>query len=133
MLQKESGLSLSQFVAADNMDLLTVLHEFEQYYSIKFGKSPKLFRRFSGGDNIEEKGSRGVLANRNVGNGRKASPKIPKAAPDTTFTAYQKLHDSPSAVITSPLLNSIQHKVLPKIQSEPDLKKGKSDFIGNSF
>ena len=117
-LQKESGLLLTQFIAADNMDLLTILHEFEQYYSIKFGKSPKLFRR-TGGDSSNEKGSR---VNRAGVNGRKASPKMPK---ETAFIAYQKLHDSSCAVMTSPLLNTVHHKVLPKIQSEPDLKRGK--------
>ncbi|KAJ1548200.1 Katanin p60 ATPase-containing subunit A-like 2 [Cladochytrium tenue] len=44
-LQTESNVSLSRFTAADNMDLLTILQEFEVYYGIKYGKPPKLSRK----------------------------------------------------------------------------------------
>lgn len=46
-LQQESGLSLKKVQAADNIDLLSILQEFENYYDIKFGKPPKLTRRFN--------------------------------------------------------------------------------------
>ncbi|KAI8905482.1 katanin p60 subunit A-like 2 [Gorgonomyces haynaldii] len=41
-LQKEANVSLSKVSAADNVDLLTIIQEFESYYYIKFGKQPKL-------------------------------------------------------------------------------------------
>ncbi|TPX60988.1 hypothetical protein SpCBS45565_g07368 [Spizellomyces sp. 'palustris'] len=48
----ESNVSLRKIRAADNMDLMTILQEFESYYSIKFGKAPKLTRKaYTGDDN----------------------------------------------------------------------------------
>ncbi|KAJ3230422.1 Katanin p60 ATPase-containing subunit A-like 2 [Chytriomyces hyalinus] len=44
-LQTESNLSLKKFTAADNMDLLTILQEYETYFGIKFGKPPKLVKK----------------------------------------------------------------------------------------
>jgi katanin p60 ATPase-containing subunit A1 len=44
-LQLESGLSLKKITVADNIDLMTVLHEFQSYFEIKFGKQPKLTRK----------------------------------------------------------------------------------------
>lgn len=41
----ESALSLSRADAADNMDLLQILQEFEDSYEMKYGKRPKLTRR----------------------------------------------------------------------------------------
>eukprot|EP00906_Rhabdomonas_costata_P032956 RCo046403 len=43
-LQQESGVSLQKVCAADNMDLLTVLQEYEDYIQLKFGHKPKFFR-----------------------------------------------------------------------------------------
>jgi katanin p60 ATPase-containing subunit A1 len=50
-LQLESGVSLAKVQVADNIDLLNILLEFEQYYTIKFGKPPKLVRR-AGSDGL---------------------------------------------------------------------------------
>ncbi|KAJ3111610.1 Katanin p60 ATPase-containing subunit A-like 2 [Physocladia obscura] len=52
-LQAECNLSLKKITAADNMDLLTILQEYETYFGIKFGKSPKLVKK-CGGDEITE-------------------------------------------------------------------------------
>eukprot|EP00741_Cyanophora_paradoxa_P003742 tig00000093_g3637.t1 len=48
-LQAESGMSLQKFDAADNIDLMMVLQEFEEYYEVKFGKRPKLVRKVGAG------------------------------------------------------------------------------------
>eukprot|EP00162_Nutomonas_longa_P007730 comp17990_c0_seq2/m.31348 comp17990_c0_seq2/g.31348 ORF comp17990_c0_seq2/g.31348 comp17990_c0_seq2/m.31348 type:complete len:596 (+) comp17990_c0_seq2:81-1868(+) len=48
-LQSESGVSLEAWDAADNMDLLTIIQEFEAFYEIKFGKRPKLARKIGEG------------------------------------------------------------------------------------
>lgn len=50
LLQQESGVSLQTFAPADNMDLVTVLAEFELYYEFKFQRRPKLFRARGGGE-----------------------------------------------------------------------------------
>lgn len=49
-LQTESGLSLSKFTAADNIDLVTILTEYETYFKMKFEKPPVLVRRLASSD-----------------------------------------------------------------------------------
>jgi len=41
----DSGISLEKWDLADNMDLQIILKEFEEYYSIKYNKPPKLLRK----------------------------------------------------------------------------------------
>jgi katanin p60 ATPase-containing subunit A1 len=43
-LYKEASLS-EKDVIADNIDLLMVVEEFQEYYMSKFGKMPKIFRK----------------------------------------------------------------------------------------
>ena len=55
-LERESGLSLSRFQICDNIDLPTILQEFEAYYRIKFNRQPKIARRInSQGTTVEPK------------------------------------------------------------------------------
>ena len=44
-LERESGLNLSKFQICDNIDLPTVLQEFESYYRIKFNRQPKIAKK----------------------------------------------------------------------------------------
>jgi len=44
-LSRESGLSLAKVDAADNVHLLDVLLEFEEYHEFKFGRRPKLTKK----------------------------------------------------------------------------------------
>ncbi|CCD14217.1 unnamed protein product, partial [Trypanosoma congolense IL3000] len=44
MLQQESGVSLQKFLPADNIDLLSIIMEYEQYFEFRFNRHPKLFR-----------------------------------------------------------------------------------------
>jgi katanin p60 ATPase-containing subunit A1 len=44
-LSAESQLSLGRLDAADNMDLVGILQEFEEGYEQRFGRRPKLVRR----------------------------------------------------------------------------------------
>jgi len=43
-LQRESGVSLDKTCAADNIDLIHLTQEYEEYFKMKFGKLPKLVR-----------------------------------------------------------------------------------------
>lgn len=52
-LQTESNLSLKKFTAADNLELLTIIQEYEAYHNIKFGKPPKLIRKTNADDKVE--------------------------------------------------------------------------------
>ena len=44
-LKGEGGKTLGRFESADNVDLFTIMHDFEEYYKLKFNKEPKLTRR----------------------------------------------------------------------------------------
>ena len=44
-LEAESGVLLSKYEVCDNVDLATVIQEYEAYYAIKFGRAPKLIRK----------------------------------------------------------------------------------------
>lgn len=50
-LRKEVGPSLEKLDLADNVDLGSVVREFEAYYSLKLGKAPKLLRRRANDEN----------------------------------------------------------------------------------
>ncbi|XP_063677859.1 katanin p60 ATPase-containing subunit A-like 2 isoform X4 [Bolinopsis microptera] len=41
----ESNISLKKYALCDNMDLETVLHEFNAYYNVKFGRNPKIVKK----------------------------------------------------------------------------------------
>jgi katanin p60 ATPase-containing subunit A1 len=44
-LEREGGAPLSRFEAADNVDLINIVKEYEEYYEMKLGKKPKLVRK----------------------------------------------------------------------------------------
>jgi katanin p60 ATPase-containing subunit A1 len=44
-LQIESGINPNDFEVADNVDLLSIVQEYEVYFQMKFNKKPKLTRR----------------------------------------------------------------------------------------
>ncbi|DAZ97365.1 TPA: hypothetical protein N0F65_003388 [Lagenidium giganteum] len=46
-LQQEAGLALSKFEVVENIDLLRIVQEYEDFQEMKFGKKPKLVRRSS--------------------------------------------------------------------------------------
>lgn len=46
-LQSDSGITMAQYDVADNIDLLSVLQEFEDYYELRFARRPKLTRKLS--------------------------------------------------------------------------------------
>ena len=46
-LETESGVSLDKYEICDNVDLLTIIQEYESFYNIKFNRPPKLIRKVS--------------------------------------------------------------------------------------
>jgi katanin p60 ATPase-containing subunit A1 len=46
-LENEAGINMKKYCVADNMDLSTILKEYETYYNIKFGKQPKITRKLT--------------------------------------------------------------------------------------
>ena len=53
-LQMEGGVSLSKYDVADNIDLVGILHQWEDYHTFKFGKPPKIVRRSDGATGSEK-------------------------------------------------------------------------------
>lgn len=49
-LGRETNIDLSKYEVADNVDLETVLMEYESYYFIKFSKYPKIVKKLQGGE-----------------------------------------------------------------------------------
>ena len=47
-LSTESSVSLSKWAAADNVDLASVMQEFESFYELKYGRAPRMVRPASG-------------------------------------------------------------------------------------
>ena len=52
-LSVESSISLTKWQAADNIDLNTIMQEFESFYEMKYSRTPRLVRPATG-DDIEE-------------------------------------------------------------------------------
>lgn len=46
-LQQESQVSLQKVAAADNIDLVTIFTQFEEYEEFRFGRTPKFFRNLT--------------------------------------------------------------------------------------
>eukprot|EP00327_Prymnesium_parvum_P036099 CAMPEP_0195612714 /NCGR_PEP_ID=MMETSP0815-20121206/11026_1 /TAXON_ID=97485 /ORGANISM="Prymnesium parvum, Strain Texoma1" /LENGTH=104 /DNA_ID=CAMNT_0040752861 /DNA_START=401 /DNA_END=711 /DNA_ORIENTATION=- len=44
-LAAESGVSTYQYEVADNIELLQVLQEYEEYYEMRFARRPRLVRK----------------------------------------------------------------------------------------
>ena len=49
-LQRESGVNIAKVTPADNVDLLQIFSEFEDYHEFRFGKLPRFFRHLDGSD-----------------------------------------------------------------------------------
>lgn len=47
-LSKETNLDFKKYEVCDNVDLETVLLEYESYYYIKFQKYPRITKKLSG-------------------------------------------------------------------------------------
>ena len=44
-LETEAGVSLDRYEVCDNVDLLTIIQEYEAFYAIKFNRPPKLIKK----------------------------------------------------------------------------------------
>ena len=82
-LSEESNLELENYSVADNMDLLLIIREYEDYYYMKFGKNPVFTHKISDGklggplpkiNNGRGKSKNGIQSNQGV---RKKGPQTP--------------------------------------------------------
>uniref|UniRef100_A0A8I5KYQ4 Katanin catalytic subunit A1 like 2 n=4 Tax=Homo sapiens TaxID=9606 RepID=A0A8I5KYQ4_HUMAN len=58
-LEQETKLGLRRFEVCDNIDLETILMEYESYYFVKFQKYPKIVKKSSDTENNLPQRSRG--------------------------------------------------------------------------
>ncbi|TPX39342.1 hypothetical protein SeMB42_g01002 [Synchytrium endobioticum] len=49
-LQSEANVSLKKWTVADNVDLISIVQEFENFHQLKFGRVPKIIRALSVGE-----------------------------------------------------------------------------------
>ena len=84
-LSEESNLELETYSVADNMDLLLIIREYEDYYYMKFGKIPIFSHKISDGkkggplpkiNNGRTKSKNNISINNNQGQ-RKKGPQTP--------------------------------------------------------
>jgi katanin p60 ATPase-containing subunit A1 len=104
-LEREGGAPLSKLEAADNIDLVSVVKEFESYYEFKLGKKPKLVRKVDSDDRKENtRGGRG--------GGTKSTTRRPARADGLTPLQTDKYAAAASAAgVSSQQLKSIQSKL----------------------
>lgn len=69
-IETETNVSLGKYDAADNVDLISILTEYEDFYELRFGRKPKLTRKTDGGRVEEEKKPSGGLPKLPEGGGR---------------------------------------------------------------
>ncbi|CAH1796217.1 unnamed protein product [Owenia fusiformis] len=79
-LSKETNLDMRRFEVCDNIDLETVLMEYESYYYIKFSKYPKVTKKLtqSGDERKMPPRNNKIVKNNTKTNGTPALPKIPQ-------------------------------------------------------
>merc|ERR1740130_460630 len=52
-IQTETNISLDKWDGADNIDLLTILTEYEDFYEMRFGRKPKITRKGDGRNGVD--------------------------------------------------------------------------------
>ncbi|KAG5484056.1 hypothetical protein LSCM1_05910 [Leishmania martiniquensis] len=115
-LQLESRISLTQFSAADNIDLVSVVQEYEEYYAFKSQRAPKLYRvRGGSGDDactvsgaVSESGER-LLIRKRRGAAAPAAATPPSSAPATlhSSTGYGNVCGGTTLSLSPPSLSSM--------------------------
>ncbi|XP_061172638.1 katanin p60 ATPase-containing subunit A-like 2 isoform X7 [Saccostrea echinata] len=78
-LAKETNIDLSKYEVCDNIDLETILMEYESYYYVKFSKYPKITKKLgpqSAGD--RRGGSHKVVSRTNSKNSASTTPSLPR-------------------------------------------------------
>lgn len=78
-LARETNIDLSKYEVCDNIDLETILMEYESYYYVKFSKYPKITKKLgpqSAGD--RRGGSHKVATRTNSKNSASTTPSLPR-------------------------------------------------------
>eukprot|EP01006_Ploeotia_vitrea_P008981 TRINITY_DN21224_c0_g1_i1.p1 TRINITY_DN21224_c0_g1~~TRINITY_DN21224_c0_g1_i1.p1 ORF type:complete len:578 (-),score=59.35 TRINITY_DN21224_c0_g1_i1:1083-2816(-) len=75
-LQAESGVSLDKYCVADNVDMLHVLQQYEEYFQMKFSHPPKFYRTVGPDERSGASGGE-KTKRRSGGAGRGPMPSLP--------------------------------------------------------
>uniref|UniRef100_UPI00398EA69F katanin p60 ATPase-containing subunit A-like 2 isoform X4 n=1 Tax=Pristiophorus japonicus TaxID=55135 RepID=UPI00398EA69F len=75
-LEQETSLGLRRFEVCDNIDLETILMEYESYYYVKFQRYPKLTKKSADDENAKLQPQSGGKLKRAISYTSKALPKI---------------------------------------------------------
>ncbi|KAF1777365.1 Katanin p60 ATPase-containing subunit A-like 2 [Phytophthora cactorum] len=89
-LQQEAGVALSKFEVVENLDLLRIVQEYEDFQEIKFGKRPKLDRARSAND------KKAAAAAKRVCRNEYTSPHMPTEARVESNVAMRAIHNNAS-------------------------------------
>ncbi|KAL8204251.1 UNVERIFIED_CONTAM: Katanin p60 ATPase-containing subunit A-like 2 [Gekko kuhli] len=117
-LEQETKLGLRGFQVCDNVDLETILMEYESYYYVKFRKYPKITKKAL--DAVENKSSKGGRIKRAASSTYRNLPKISQHQ-----TLQRPLSKSSSNRVAETKLSS---KESPKQENEGVLGPVPSDF-----
>ncbi|KAG7400510.1 Katanin p60 ATPase-containing subunit A-like 2 [Phytophthora boehmeriae] len=96
-LQHEAGLALSKFEVVENLDLLRIVQEYEDFQEIKFGKRPKLVRRLSpdGQERLRSTNDKkAAAAAKRARRNEYSSPHMPTEARVENNVAMKVMHNS---------------------------------------
>ena len=77
-LTAESGVSLAQYEVCDNIELISTLQEWEEYYELKFARKPKIVKKLS--QYSEGVNGPGAMAAKGVGGGGAAAARAARRA-----------------------------------------------------
>lgn len=127
-LQQEAGVAISKFEVVENMDLLRIVQEYEEYQEMKFGKKPKLVRRLSPDEHDRNKAS--SESSRKAAENRKrrndySSPHMPTEARVENNAALKAVNNATSSTaIGSNTSSSKASKGVATPEEEPALDLG---------
>jgi len=118
-LEREGGVPLTRFEAADNVDLTSILREYEAYYEFKMGKKPKLIRKIDAE----------VMAKENAGNKRRPRPgasqgraAAPKADGLSVAQTEKYMAAAANAGVSSQQLRGMQAKLGTEVQTSSSME-----------
>ncbi len=83
-LQAETSGALATLEVCDNVDLLSIVQEFEAYYTMRFGKPPKITRKLQAADGTAELRSGRSGSKTRLSVPAKSRPPLPQIESPTT-------------------------------------------------
>ncbi len=137
-LQAESGGILNKYAIADNVDLSTILTEYEAYYEMRFDKKPKFARKLNDGEDNPIMGKKNVAAKKtsSSSSSKKADDKLPSIngsnpesdQPTFSVTGNSVTNTTERNIKKNPNNNDELQKVEEKLLKPPPTFGGESEL-----